>query len=423
MAEQYKDPWADTMNQAVGALYKHYLTRPSQADMAAAQLENELKQQQLENEKAQLRNYNLAYQKGQFELGNQQQQRNAADMFTKSYSNILPVGVEQPLQKGEYGPNPAVTQQDRNNEIAGLFDKFAPTLDKDTVTAARDALGTAGALRFEDPIQRQLAIDERASSYDALSPDYTLTPGAVRFGGDNQQVASAPFKEGGGSYIRQPDGTVISIDGGVPPEMTTAVQTDLQTKDIAFDTYRTFTDNYRNAIVNNPGGVGTRGNVARLADGLLGQVSSFAPGSEFETTLRNIVNTTAGQYTDPATGQIMNADLYDAATVASLLPFVAAEAIVGQGGRSLSNEDRELVRQAVGSPDQWLATPDKLISRMDQLDRIVENLRVKYQGRQTGDRPMTPAPGSDNLSLNNGNQNVVKWVLDANGNPVPSGGQ
>lgn len=40
----YKDPWADAANQAVGALYKHYLTKPSQAEM-----ENErLKTQQLQ---------------------------------------------------------------------------------------------------------------------------------------------------------------------------------------------------------------------------------------------------------------------------------------------------------------------------------------------------------------------------------------
>jgi len=34
---QYKDPWADAANQAVGALYKYYLTQPSQADRLKAQ--------------------------------------------------------------------------------------------------------------------------------------------------------------------------------------------------------------------------------------------------------------------------------------------------------------------------------------------------------------------------------------------------
>ena len=428
MAEQYKNPFDDAANQAVGALYKYYLTKPNPADIQAAQLKNELMGLQVEDARNQTAMFPLEMQK--MKLGNSELQsalakanldletargeRNAAQMFGDKFSSIPMTGQEKPLDAGQFGPNPAVTPTDRNSQIAGLFEQFAPKLNKDVIEASRDALGTAGALRFDNPVDRQLALDEKATTYGAFSEgvetDFqnrlkeprVMTPGSVLIGPgpDYKQLASAPFKTGGGSYIKQPDGTIISIDGGGPTEMTTAVQTDLQTKDLAFDTYRTFTENYRNAVVNNPGGVGTRGNVARIADGLLGQVSSFAPGSEFETTLKNIVNTTAGQYTDPATGQVMNADLYDAATVASLLPFVAAEAIVGQGGRSLSNEDRELVRQAVGSPEQWMATPDKLTARMDQLDTIVENLRQKYQGRQLGQRPMTPAPGDDNLSMN-----------------------
>lgn len=34
----YKDPWADAANQAVGALYKYYLTKPSEAEMQAERL-------------------------------------------------------------------------------------------------------------------------------------------------------------------------------------------------------------------------------------------------------------------------------------------------------------------------------------------------------------------------------------------------
>jgi len=48
MAEPYKDPWTDAANQAVGALYKYYLTKPTAADMAAAELEAQTKQQKLQ---------------------------------------------------------------------------------------------------------------------------------------------------------------------------------------------------------------------------------------------------------------------------------------------------------------------------------------------------------------------------------------
>lgn len=391
MTERYKDPWGDAANQAVGALYKYYLSKPNPADMQRAQMENQLLDAKIKGEQASLA-------KNQFDLNQSRQNNQFADQFRGAFDTLPKVGVEKPLAPGQYGPNTPVTEQDRNSQIANLFEQFAPRLGKDVIESTRDSLGTANAMRFEDPIQRQLAIDEKATSYENMMPGYTLAPGNVRFGADNKEVASAPFKTGGGSYIQQPDGTIISIDGGAPG-MTTSVKTDLQGKDIAFDTYRSFTDSYKNAVRSNPGGVGTRGNIARIADGLLGQVNQFAPNTEFSNTLRSVVNTTAGQYTDPQTGQIMNADLYDAATTASLLPFVAAEAIVGQGGRSLSNEDRELVRQAVGGPEDWLATPDKLLARMNQLDRIVENLRMKYQGRLTGQRPMTPAPRNDPLSM------------------------
>lgn len=420
MADRYQDPWADATNQAIGALYKYYMSQPSAAEVQANELKNRLLQSQLQTDELQRQNINSQMGARNYELGELKRQSAFADQFANAFGALAPANNSVvPQDPAQMGPVMPRTQEDYNSDVANLFQQFAPRLSKDTVEAARSALGAANALRFNDPIQRQLAMDEKATSYENMMPGYTLAPGNVRFDGNNQQIASAPFKTGGGSYIQQPDGTVISIDGGMPPDLTKSVQTDLQTKDISFDTYRSFTDSYRQSLMNNPSAVGTRGNVARLADGLLGQVNSLAPNSEMSNRLKSIVNATAGQFTDPATGQIMNADLYDAATVASLLPFIAAEAIVGQGGRSLSNEDRELVQRAVGSPEDWLATPDKLMSRINQMDAIVENLRQKYQGRLVGQRPMTPAPESDNLRMGNGG--VVRWGVDDAGNPIPLG--
>lgn len=421
MVEQYKDPWADVANQAVGALYKYYLSKPNPADLQRAQMENQLLDAKIRGEEAQLKNAELAFNKGQFDFNQSRQNSQFADQFRGAFDKLPQLGAEKHLMPGQYGPNPPVTQQDRNSQIAGLFEQFAPRLGKDTVEAARDALGTAGAMRFEDPIQRQLAIDEKATSYENMMPGYTLSPGQIRFGAGNEQLAAAPFKSGGGSYIQQPDGTIISIDGGAPPDLTNAVKTDLQTKDIAFDTYRSFSQKFRNDIMSNPGSVGTRGNAARIVDGLLGQVNQFAPGSQLEGQMKSVVTNLTGQFTDPTTGQIMNNDLYAATSTAALLPFVAAEAIVGQGGRSLSNEDRDLVREAIGGPEDWLATPDKIIARLDNLDVLVENLRMKYQGRQIGQRPFTPPTGNDPLTLQGGG--IVKWTVDQNGNPVPMRGQ
>ena len=403
------NPWADTANQAVGALYKHYMTKPSQAEMQQQQLNTQLLDAKLKNEQ-------LGYQQGQFDLSQQQEQNQFADMFANAITGAPQIGAELPVQQGQIGPNPAATIQDRNAEIATIFEQFAPRLDKDRVSAARDALGTASALRFEDPIQRQLAIDEKATSYDSYSPDYTLSPGSVRFDVDNQQVASAPFKQGGGSYIEQPDGTIISIDGGQPP-LRPSVVGDIQTRDMELDVYETISQNYRSALAQNPGAAGTRGNVARLADGLLGQVKSLAPNSPFKAQLEGVVDNMAGQFTDPQTGEIINEDIYAASTVANIMPFIAASAIVGQSGKSLSDEDRRIIQGVFGSPDDWLATPEKLMARLNQGDMIVDQLRQKYQGRLTNSQN----PGLTQPPVTPNQPTVIK--SDADYEALPSGTQ
>lgn len=64
MAEQYKDPWADAANQAVGALYKYYLSQPTAADQQKqqymqAQMERLNVQNEMDNRQMGLGNYAL----------------------------------------------------------------------------------------------------------------------------------------------------------------------------------------------------------------------------------------------------------------------------------------------------------------------------------------------------------------------------
>lgn len=70
MAERYKDPWADAANQAVGALYKYYLTKPTPADAAAAELEAQTKQEQLRRLQLQNKTDDSALGLGNFTLPN-----------------------------------------------------------------------------------------------------------------------------------------------------------------------------------------------------------------------------------------------------------------------------------------------------------------------------------------------------------------
>lgn len=64
MPEQYKDPWADAANQAVGALYKYYLSQPTAADAQKAeyiqaQMERLNVQNEMDNRQMALGSYAL----------------------------------------------------------------------------------------------------------------------------------------------------------------------------------------------------------------------------------------------------------------------------------------------------------------------------------------------------------------------------
>lgn len=70
MTERYKDPWGDAANQAVGALYKYYLSKPNPADAAAAELEAQTRQEQLRRLQLQNKTDDSALGLGNFALPN-----------------------------------------------------------------------------------------------------------------------------------------------------------------------------------------------------------------------------------------------------------------------------------------------------------------------------------------------------------------
>lgn len=231
-----------------------------------------------------------------------------------------------------------------------------------------------------------MAYGNTKEGFDAKQNEpFTLSPGSIRYSSDGKPLVSAPFKPGGGASFRVlPDGTVEYGEDGLG-QYTNAVKTDLQKKDIALDEYKVVTQNYRDAILKNPGAVGTRGNLARYADMGLGQVEQFAPNSKVGNYLSGARDNLAGQYVDPKTGETMNKDLYSASSLSNIVPF-ATGAIVGQSGKSLSDKDAERLQNVIGSADDWTATPDKLIQKLNEVDKIVNELRPIYQGRGIGNQ-------------------------------------
>ena len=410
----YKDPWADTANQAVGALYKHYLSKPSQADMQRGQMENKLLDLKIRGQES-------GNAKSQFDLDQARQSSEFADKFADSFSAIPQVGGAVPMD-GSMGPAMPTTETDRNSQIANLFEQFAPRLDKDTVAASRDAMGTASALRFENPIDRQLALDKKASSYGAysegaeqlmeqefqnsLKEPYTLSPGSVRFGSDNDRVASAPFKTGGGSYIEQPDGTIISIDGGSPP-LRPNVQGDLQDSQIATEKLRSLMDYTRGVANKNPLNFGFPGfvkggvqDVSTLLSGVTTALGYEAPQQAMDEARREIMQSGV----DPMLFDgLFDPDLPALQTANDLLIYQAAAALAGQSGRDLSDKDVQNIKKIIGSSTDWFTSQDKFLSKLDTVEHIL-NMNSEVTDRTLGgnvtDGPIDPMMASQQAIQN-----------------------
>lgn len=378
MVEQYKDPWADASNQVVGALYKYYLSKPNPAALQEQQMRNQLLGLKIQGGQDELAANRL-------DLAQKQQQRQAADLFASAYNEVPQVRGPVPTDDS-MGPVMPVTQADRNQGIASVFEQFAPRLDKDTVEASRDALGTAGALRFEDPIQRQLALDEKATSYENLMPGYTLSPGQIKFGPDNKMIQSAPFKTGGGSYIEQPDGTIISIDGGTPP-LRPNVEGNLQTQQVASAKLKGLMNYTRNLANEDPMNFGfpgfVKGSVQDVST-LLGGVTTALGYEQPEQAVNDARQRILASGVDPALfSGLFDPTLPALQTAGDLLVYQAASAMAGQSGRDLSNQDVANMRKLVGSSTDWFTSQDKFLSKLNVLEDIL-NLNDQVVDRTLG---------------------------------------
>jgi hypothetical protein len=396
MPNDNTNPWGDAANQAVGAMYKYYMSQPNQAEIEANQLSNQLKAAQLEKVamdnkfapqlfQSQIDSQRSSLARNNFELQQKRKESEAASRFADAFGSIPDVRGPVPTDD-TMGPVMPVTPLDRQNSMASLFEQYAPTLNKDTAAAARDALGTANALRFEDPIQRQLAIDEKATSYENMMPGFTLTPGAVRFGANNEKIASAPFKTGGGSYIQQPDGTVISIDGGAPP-LRPNIQANLQGDQIASEKLKGLMSYTRRLANEDPLNFGFPGfvkggvqDVTTLLGGVTSALGYEQPQQAVDAARRDILASGVDQ---TLFNGIFDPTLPALQTANDLLVYQAAAALAGQEGRDLSNADVKAMRKIVGNSTDWFTSQNKFLSKLDVLEQIL-NLNDQVTDRTLG---------------------------------------
>lgn len=127
----YKDPWADTANQAVGALFKYYLSQPNAAEVQAGRLKSELLNAQIANERS-----NTELNRRRLDSAN-----NIADVVNNFYA---PVEAEGPVQPGMQRPTAPASQEminDRIRQGRGDLMRSAANFSIASPSAFSDVLG------------------------------------------------------------------------------------------------------------------------------------------------------------------------------------------------------------------------------------------------------------------------------------------
>lgn len=384
-----ENPWSNAANQAVGALYKHYMTMPSQAEMQNQELQNQVlmgrikaNESALETDALQRSNIRSTMADRNFKLDQLKRENDIANAFTEAYQSVPAVTPGDVLPQDVQGPvRPGFTEADQNAAIADVFAQFAPQLSADRVSATRDALGTVNALRLEDPLQRQLAIDKKASNVSAFDSSFTLPPGSGRYSGDGELIVQQPTKENQGSYVQLADGTTISIDGGMPQipagkTVTGAVQKD----QVSMAQMRGTLDLVRELALEDSANFGVQGlvkggvqNAGALISGIsttLGYQDPSMAVNDVRMAVMNNPNVDPGLLPglfefDPSLPSLQ--------TASDLLVFQAAAALAGQSGRSVSDRDIKLFKNMVGDPRQLFTSQERYLAKLDTIEKMLEN--------------------------------------------------
>lgn len=221
-----------------------------------------------------------------------------------------------------------------------------------------------------------------------LEQPFTLSPGAIRYDNDGNQIAAAPFKQGGGSSITMADGTVIDIDGGaggqtaIGKSATNTAQSQ-QIEGAKFNRMINYTRELAAADSSNFGVMGyAKGKLQdanMLLTGLSETLGYTAPQEAFQEIAAN-----------PNLSEETKTSLYDPRLTAldkaaNLMVYQAASALASQSGRSVSDRDVQMFREIVGEPQSFFMNQQKFMSGLDAMEDFLSIQQSALQDATGGD--------------------------------------
>lgn len=90
---------------------------------------------------------------------------------------------------------------------------------------------------------------------------------------------------------------------------------------------------------------------------------------------------------------VFDGDLSSLHTLSDLMVYAAAEALAGQSGRSVSDKDVQFFKGIVGDPQGWMMSQQKYLSKLTQIERILQmNQGELGKAQVDGAVPRTAAP-------------------------------
>ena len=394
-----QNPWADAANQAVGAMYKHYMTRPNPAIIAQQQREQamaeELQQAKIANMMAGADTERSLQAKLALEAQGLQMRNDAPTQIADTVTGYLSA-YNNPVVPADGSVGPLQPDVGR----ARAYEQFAPQLAESAVRAAIMSPGNAPDIAqmmagiMQVPQQQMTNIqmgagtpyEDTQSGFEAAQQqDFTLSPGAVRFDAQGQQIASAPFKQGGGmGFEMRPDGTFVFSENAQPGQLgaTRSVASKQQGAQIELVNFQNTLNSLRELADKNPNSFGVVGNarsVSQDASILLQGVSQslgFDGPSQAIEDMRIKLNSKLGSDLDSELKEGLisyDPSLRGLDVLANLAIFGAAAALAGQESRSVSDQDVKQFRGIVGDPKSFFMNQEKFLSNLNTLEQEVNN--------------------------------------------------
>jgi hypothetical protein len=226
--------------------------------------------------------------------------------------------------------------------------------------AARVALNSPGGLGGADDATKQfIGVEGKGQQ----TPHNYVVNGQNFITYDGTTDANTGKALPGGGYLANAQGPAKDVG------LNTAVTTNLQEQDINNQKFRSLLGYTKKLAQADPNNFGVTGAVKGFFQDTTAAADNIARGLGYnglQEGLQKARERAMANGVDPGViSGVFDARLPQLHSAADLAVYSAAEALAGQSGRSVSNNDVKIIRNIVGDPREWSSNQQKYLSKLD----------------------------------------------------------